>query len=130
MWLKLQKKDGNFVDEIIYLNRVTIYLDCMTLNGVSVAIGRRVLRAKAFYLYSKIIGNKHRTRWSDVKRHLQKMVAKNLIFSDRLAMFFEAWDLLLGQEDFWVPSHRNALAIFQDIDSLLAKNPETIIRVE
>ncbi len=130
MRLQLENENGNLVEETIYLDRTIEYIDYSPVNGVDAYTGKTIIRLWSFCLSSRIVGHRYQTRWLDVKRHLQKMVAKNLIFNDRLAMFFEAYDLLRGQEDFWVPSYQNTLDIFKKIIILLENNPNTIIRVQ
>lgn len=68
-------------------------------------------------------------RFSDAIRHAQLAFGKEVDPWARLGILVEAFDILCGWEAFYVPSHKNSLALLEKIITLASAYPQAKLEI-
>lgn len=129
MWILLLNQEEDCVIDPINVSRTLDFVDLSMLKGRVASDCLDDLRGAVIYLTPKDKSDKIKMRFSDAKSHGKQALAKNMRLSDRLATLFEAWDILWGQENFYVPSSGNTVAVLDKLSRLFKEFHEAIVDV-
>jgi len=121
----LENKNGDFVVDPIDVSRTSFFCNLKMIHCL--------IASEAIDTLTAIIRNlkpiDFRARLDDAKRHARIALNKDTCVSDRVAILIESLDVLLGWEEFYVPSSQNTIKQIKLLIKIFQEHPDALICV-